>query len=158
MARIDHLVNHDDPTQVEQFIEHIRSQRGRQIWCQQDKTRQRSIGLNNYYFGVVLQYIHEHTGHSVYGLHTWFKRKFLPNIIFEDEMDLCSTTDCTGEDMWAYCEMIRSWAHFTFRETAQPISSDGEVFTIPDPYSVVRVKTEVRKPRAFSSDGSHNFQ
>lgn len=153
--RIDHVVNHDKKSDVDKFIAWIKEQGGMQIWCQQDKTDQRSVSLNAYYWGVVLQYIAEETGIDSYYWHCWFRGKFIPHIIFVDDADLASTTNCTNEDMWAYCEMIRTWAHLNIRPTSDRVAR-RRVFTIPDPWSVIRVNLPITQNTRINDPGVYD--
>lgn len=73
------------------------------------KPKRRSLQVNKYYWGVVLQYLHETTGENALLLHELMKEKFIPNVVFLDEYDL-STASLTTEEMWDYIEMIRAWA------------------------------------------------
>lgn len=140
--RTDFLINWDSQSDREEYEAYCKEQRGWSIISHQDKTKQRSISLNNYYHGVVIAYIADYTGRDGYYWHCWFRGKFIPHIIFVDDMDLTSTTNANQEDMWTYCEMIRTWAHLNFRVTKD--STSRRVFTIPDPTSVIRPFIDVK--------------
>lgn len=87
----------------------------------------RSLDLNEYYFGVVLEIISIYSGHTKDELHDIFISELLPLVIFRDYQDLTSTT-CTNQELWAYIQKVR---HFFTKFTG---------IYIPDPNKVLRPK------------------
>lgn len=65
---------------------------------------------NNYYWGVVLALIYEHTGHSPEELHEAFKLKFLTKHADKGLEFVQSTTDLTTTGMMEYVENVRRFA------------------------------------------------
>lgn len=74
------------------------------------KRKQRSNAQNNYYFGVVLTLIYDHTGHSIEELHDAFKRKFLKKFNSDGLEFTQSTTDLTTTGMMEYIASIVKFA------------------------------------------------
>lgn len=76
--------------------------------------RTRSLAQNNYYFGVILTLISEHTGHSVEELHEIMKRLFLPPKIVEyrgKQIKMPSTTTATNTlEFHEFVERVRAEA------------------------------------------------
>lgn len=69
---------------------------------------QRSNNQNSYYWGIVLESLHKHTGYSTDDLHEMMKYKFLK---VRGEMEyIKSTTKLTTTEMEKYLDNIRKWA------------------------------------------------
>lgn len=76
--------------------------------------RPRSVNQNRYYWGVVLNLIADHTGHTEEELHEIYKRKFLPaRIVHYNGVDIrmpTSTPDTDTLEFTNYIERIRAEA------------------------------------------------
>lgn len=74
----------------------------------------RSLRQNAYYWGVVLTYIAQETGHSTEELHIAMKDLFLPRkflALGKSEVEIRkTTTDLTQTEFAKYLEQIRAWA------------------------------------------------
>jgi hypothetical protein len=77
----------------------------------------RSLNQNNYYFGVLVKMISDHTGHSEYETHEILKVMFLPERIelqtkkgIEYKTIGKSTTTLSTGQMEEYNTKIREWA------------------------------------------------
>lgn len=68
----------------------------------------RSNSKNDYYWGVVLETLHKHTGHTADELHEMMKYKFL--FVKGDMPYVRSTTSLNTAEMETYLENIRRWA------------------------------------------------
>lgn len=77
-------------------------------WIVKVKKRKggRSVQENKYYWGVVISYISEFTGHEPSYLHEYYKYKFIPAVKFTDVSRL-TTSDMTSQELWAYMDLIR---------------------------------------------------
>lgn len=79
----------------------------------------RSQQANRYYWGVVIQHLHELTGYAVEELHELMKAKFLPkDLAFSDQSGRVieqyvlggSTRGLDTAEFYQYIERIREWA------------------------------------------------
>jgi hypothetical protein len=88
------------------------------------ETGRRSTSQNEWYWGVVLKLISNHTGHTEDELHRLFKGLFLPKKVLKfkdkDYMMASSTTELNKNQFGEYIERIRA-----------EVASMG--ITIPDP-------------------------
>lgn len=148
--RTDFEIDHRDKQQVEDYIRWFKEQEGVSIIHHQPKTDQRSASLNNYYFGVVLKYISDASGHTPSELHAEYKKTFLKNVLFTDDYDLLSTTNCDNEQMWRYIMMIKYDAEMFFY-----IPGKRRQFRIPDPKAVIVVPAKKKTKRAKENPGPY---
>jgi hypothetical protein len=123
----DHVVDFSDSESKRKYWEYLKTLEGIRIMNDEPKGHVRSIGLNKYYFGVVLRYISEYTGFDVETLHDYFKIKFFPYVNFIQDQDL-TTASCSEKTMWRLVNKVRHWALLKFK------------LDIPDPKSVIRPK------------------
>jgi len=114
-----------DPRERDRFIEYVKTLRGRKVIHIESQQYIRSLPLNNYWHGVVLQKISESTGHTIDELHDIFVESMLPLVTFRDYQDL-TTTNISMEDMWKFALKVR---HFAMRFGG---------IDIPDPENVIR--------------------
>ena len=143
MRRTDVVVNCNDKRELDAYVEYLYNLKGIQIFHHQERTNQRSITLNNYYWGVVLKYISDYSGTEILELHEFFKNMFIPLVIFTNDYDMMSTQNCDQEAMWDYCQMVRTYIHIKARNMQG--GQEKQVFYIPDPFSVIRVEPIQRK-------------
>lgn len=82
----------------------------------------RSLDMNAYYFGVVLKYIGDETGHSVDELHEHYKKKFCLQIEFEINKEtgyyepvfgVGSTTRKNQQEFFEYVYKVRADGELT---------------------------------------------
>jgi len=73
-------------------------------------TKSRSLPLNSYYWGVVLDFIYMESGQNPELLHEFFKTKFLEKQEIFGTMVFPSTASLTNEDFIKYIENIKLWA------------------------------------------------
>jgi hypothetical protein len=111
------------------FFDKVQNLNGKQIALTIEESKKlRSLPQNNYYWGVVLEIISEHTGHTALEIHEIMKQKFLKpreiNIKGEHYFVHGSTTNLDQLGMMDYIERIKAWA-----ATALQLS-------IPEPYTV----------------------
>ncbi len=74
------------------------------------KRKFRSSEQNRYYWGVVLDYISNETGHEPDELHTAFKMKYLKKYDANGLQFIQSTTELTTCEFMAYIEQVRRFA------------------------------------------------
>lgn len=92
----------------------------------------RSLRQNNYYWGVVLKYIAEKTGHSRHEIHESMKELFLLRpIIFKNDVGqlielhiVNSTTSLDIPEFFDYTERVKQWAS-DFLKIAIPSAPKG---------------------------------
>ncbi len=69
----------------------------------------RSLNENNYYWGVVVEELSQHTGFTPPEMHEALKMKFLR--IVKGQLESCrSTTDLTVGEFENYLSQVRQWA------------------------------------------------
>jgi hypothetical protein len=88
---------------------------GKEVWIDIDvKKDKRSINQNNYYWGVVVELISDHTGYEPDEVHEFLKDKFIkPKEIVignENRNVTTSTTKLTPEHFCKFIEVIQRWA------------------------------------------------
>ena len=87
----------------------------------------RSLPQNNYYWGVVLNYIGNQTGYEPEEVHENMKQEFLRDHEVQNFMyHIKSTTELTTEEFEDYLEHIRRWAA-QFLELYIPLPNEVEV-------------------------------
>ena len=78
-------------------------------------TSTRSLSQNSYYWGVILTYIAESTGHTTEEIHVALKQLFLPRQFVKlgsKEIETTkSTTDLDTLEFENYLERVRVWAN-----------------------------------------------
>ena len=79
----------------------------------------RSLRQNRYYWGVVVEALHQHTGYTPEELHDFLKMKFIPkklavqdgNGVIVDEVVVGgSTRQMNTQSFSEFCETIKQWA------------------------------------------------
>lgn len=126
---VDYTYSSSDPVNKKRLEEVIANLDGDFVFHINTIKTQRSLHINNYYWGVVLEAISEYSGHTKDELHDIFATSMLPLVIFRNYQDLTST-ECSSKEMWEYCLKIRHWfLKFTGR-------------IIPDPRRVIRPGTQ----------------
>jgi len=97
------------------FTDDIRSREGKRVFLTvSDNKRDRSSNQNRYYWGVVIQLICEHTGHTPDEVHNIVKTIILPPISKTIESKTYeyspSTTSLNTTEFENYLEQVREWA------------------------------------------------
>lgn len=116
----------------------------------------RTLRANNYYWGVIVEVLSEHTGYTPDEIHDYCKRHFLPREHARDDLVIINTngeqveTFCQGAltttrlnkvDFYEFCERIRVWAEQdvlllipTPQEASDDIAEDyeGRFKGVPD--------------------------
>lgn len=115
------------PDSLEEFKVHLAQFEGGEVDVIVEKPRkERSLPQNRFYFGVVLEIIHEETGWEKEDIHEYFKIKFLREPLNDQGMfRVKSTTELTTIEMEEYIEKIR-------REVAMELAIE-----IPLPHEVI---------------------
>jgi hypothetical protein len=99
----------DNPNRYLVQISRLEGQRIEAVLRKQKS--QRSINQNNYYFGVVIELLSDHTGYEKDEMHEALKEKFLSSEIDEHGLrKIKSTTKLKTTEMEDYLERIRRWA------------------------------------------------
>jgi hypothetical protein len=120
----DLIIDFDNSFEKMGLFSILKELKGKQIIKIAKQHNKRSLKINKYYWGVVLRYISDYSGHSTAYLHEVFKEEFVPQVKFRDDFEL-STADMTNIEIMAYIEKIREWA-FGF-----------DKINIPDPDGVL---------------------
>ena len=118
--RIKHYANIDDKGKLtlsnpDAFKEELKKLSGKRVYVIVDTERQkRSNDQNEFYWGVALKLISDHTGHTCEELHDILKYKFLgtdeKKIAGETVKILKSTTRQKTDEFETYLESIRRFA------------------------------------------------
>ncbi len=94
-----------------EFTAHLHTLNGKRVNVSVEKqTRRRSQDQNEWYWGVILKMISQHTGQDPQSLHEAFKYKFSEKITLNGLVIPQSTRTRDTIDFSAYCESIRQWA------------------------------------------------
>lgn len=94
-----------------EFTAHLHSLNGKRVNVSVEKqTRRRSNDQNEWYWGVILKLISEHTGQDPQSLHVAFKYKFSEKITLNGLVIPQSTRTRDTISFSEYCESIRQWA------------------------------------------------
>lgn len=105
--RYDYIVNMDDSEDVAKYVDYLKNLRGIHIVHHQEVNEQRSSDINRYYWGAIVHYVSEYTGYTKIETHELIKNVFMPHVVFTNQLDLLSTTNCNNEEMWELCEMVK---------------------------------------------------
>jgi hypothetical protein len=96
----------DTPVRLQNYLFNLKGQK-LEVIVRKFRSK-RSNNQNSYYWYVVLDTLHKHTGHSDYDLHEMMKYKFLK---VHGEMEYVkSTTKLNTAEFEVYLDKIRKWA------------------------------------------------
>lgn len=105
----DLVINFDKGIEKQALYSTLKDLKGEYVIKLKKKSKGRSLQENKYYWGVVLAYISNYTGHNTLTIHEFLKHEFIPYVKFEDDYRL-TTTDLTHDQIWEYIDKIRHWA------------------------------------------------
>ncbi len=103
---MDLIIDFDNQLEKQALYAKIKDLKGRQIIKIKKHSAGRSLQQNKYYFGVVLRYISDFTGHDAAYLHEVYKFRHIPFVKFMDEYRL-TTTDMTKQQITDYIELVK---------------------------------------------------
>lgn len=102
----DLIINFDRPESRQFLYGILKNLKGEQVIKIKNRSKGRSLKENRYYWGVVLAYISDFTGHDTNQVHEHYKHEFIPLVKFTDDYRL-TTTDMTHEQIWDYIDKVR---------------------------------------------------
>ena len=138
----DFLVDFGDWRKKMEFLDYLGTLKTTRVIFMELPRIVRELNKNEYYFGVVLPYISQYSGHTVEELHQIYVETLLPTITFRNYYDL-TTTDLTDYEINRFIYRVK----FEFQRVTGIYIPDGE-------------KKQVLRPhfQSWPEDVSENFQ
>ncbi|MGA9651927.1 hypothetical protein [Pedobacter sp.] len=100
------VIDFDNPLEKQALHAIFKDLKGKQVIKIKKYSAGRSLQQNRYYWGCVLTYISEFTGHDPAYLHEVYKFRHIPHVKFIDEYAL-STADMTKEEITDYIDLVK---------------------------------------------------
>lgn len=103
---VDLVVDFADSTDRRLLYSILKDLKGKHVIKIKKFSEGRSLQQNKYYWGCVLKFISDFTGHSTTYLHEVYKYRHIPHVKFIDEYAL-TTTDMTKQEINDYIDLVK---------------------------------------------------